>query len=211
MLLGVNKKHGDCIVIGGPRVPRVPNGFWTQDRIIEAIKLWQERHGGIPAATDWNSAFANRYDDRRYLDHTWPRLGTVQAKFGSWNKALTAAGIQPRKMGDHGPWKWAKKKDPSEFKAPVRRHRDGIVYCALAIEAQIVKIGFTKGSAERRVAALQTSCPHQLELIKIRFGGSTEEKRLHDLLKAHRTSGEWFAFNEQVMTAIFSPQEMPLA
>jgi hypothetical protein len=206
----VTDKHGDCIAIGSPYARRSPNGFWTRERIAEAIRLWSERYGEPPSACDWNSALAYKNKDARYLGHAWPRLATVQTKFGSWNDALAAAGFEPRGIGVHGPWKWAKKKRPSERKYPARRHRDGFVYCALAVEAQIVKIGFTKGDPARRVACIQVGCPHRLELIKVRHGGSTEEKRLHDLLRPHCTSGEWFSFNEPVMTAIFSKQEPPL-
>lgn len=198
--------YGDCIAVGSPREGRSPNGFWTRERIVEAVILWNDRYGAPPTAFDWNAAWARKHNDSRALDFLWPWIGTVQNKFGSWNAAIAAAGFSTREPGKRGPQRWVERKQPIGYQRRV--HRDGVVYCASAVGAQLVKIGFTAGDPERRIASLQTSCPHEIELIKVRKGGSTEEKRLHDLLKDHRRSGEWFDFNEAVMAAIFS--ELPI-
>lgn len=55
-----------------------------------------------------------------------------------------------------------------------------------------VKIGFTEGRPEDRLAALQTGNPSKLILIADFPGDRADEQRLHVRFAAHRVSGEWF-------------------
>lgn len=53
--------------------------------------------------------------------------------------------------------------------------------------------------------ALQTGCPHPLELIHAKNGTLEDEKKLHEKVKQYRTSGEWFSWNESVSKIIGVP------
>jgi hypothetical protein len=77
------------------RNARVPRGYWTRERIIEAAKTWQRLYGKFPTATDWNPAAARRHGQRvrveRFEAGLWPYLNTVTREFGSWSAAVAAA------------------------------------------------------------------------------------------------------------------------
>jgi hypothetical protein len=73
------------VVRSGPR-----SGYrWTHQNIVYAIELWHRRHLRAPAVSDW---------ERAGRDH--PTRHTVQRVFGSWNSAIRAAGLRPRKPGE---------------------------------------------------------------------------------------------------------------
>lgn len=57
--------------------------LWSKDDIILAMWEWEETHGAPPKWNDW--LLANG-EDR-------PVSMTVRSKFGSWNEALKAAGL----------------------------------------------------------------------------------------------------------------------
>ncbi len=82
--------------------------YWTQDRIIAAIREWAAMDGSPPTATDWNSALARTRRDTGehplWSDYPgkWPTTWTAAAAFGSWNAAIAAAGFVPRMPGGRG-------------------------------------------------------------------------------------------------------------
>lgn len=57
-----------------------------------------------------------------------------------------------------------------------------------------VKVGFTRSKAhlKARLAVLQTAHAHPLSIICAVPGWPVHERRLHELLAAHRLIGEWF-------------------
>jgi len=82
---------------------------WTEEEVIAKIKEWVELYGDIPAATDWNSSDTRRAARhhaglahdwlervRRFEGGEYPWTGTVYKLFGGWNKAIEAAGFDPR-------------------------------------------------------------------------------------------------------------------
>ena len=69
--------------------PRGDGLVWTHETILYALDLWARRHGRPPAAREWNRAGE---------DH--PSRQTVQRVFGRWNRAIQAAGHQPRRPGE---------------------------------------------------------------------------------------------------------------
>lgn len=105
-----------CNGIGqAPRFCRAHNPsqeqFWTQERVVQAIRKWHETYGQPPAACDWNvspSQLARRTPEaaKRIVDRWeagyWPHVVTVIARFGSWSAAISAAGLTPRKRGGRG-------------------------------------------------------------------------------------------------------------
>lgn len=54
------------------------------------------------------------------------------------------------------------------------------------------KIGMTTGWPGRRLSSLQTSSPHEMELIDYFEGGSRLERILHYRYRDFRVRGEWF-------------------
>lgn len=66
-----------------------PPLYWTKERIIAAIHEHAEQNGGEPpAAFQWSRAMPHR-----------PCASNVLYQFGSWNAAITAAGLRPRPKG----------------------------------------------------------------------------------------------------------------
>lgn len=55
-----------------------------------------------------------------------------------------------------------------------------------------IKVGFTAGSAERRMAQLQTGQPRKLRLLGTIPGTLADEKSLHKEFDVYRGNGEWF-------------------
>jgi len=58
----------------------------ARKRILEALRTFAEIHGRRPRVRDWNAATRPPRS---------PNLATVRRHFGTWNSALTAAGIDP--------------------------------------------------------------------------------------------------------------------
>src|SRR5262245_31529878 len=57
---------------------------WTREDIICAIQMWAEENGKPPWSNDWKKTGGD-----------WPNNSTVATRFGSWNKAIKAAGFEP--------------------------------------------------------------------------------------------------------------------
>lgn len=83
--------------------------YWTRERVIEAIQYWKELYGEPPASADWNSWHArHKLDDEERAARfergswRWPGHNIVIRRFGSWNKAIRAAGFTPRSPNGGG-------------------------------------------------------------------------------------------------------------
>lgn len=81
-----------------PQWPPPAGRQWSHDTIVQAIRDWVVLYGETPSATDWNVS-TPWCDVERFRAGDWPHLSTVQYHFGSWNKAIEAAGFEPRKSG----------------------------------------------------------------------------------------------------------------
>jgi hypothetical protein len=73
---------------------------WTRELIIYALDLHHRRHLRVPTKREWEKAGE---------DH--PSLMTVRRAFGSWNAAVTAAGLRAR--GPGGPRHGPRRRDPA--------------------------------------------------------------------------------------------------
>jgi hypothetical protein len=73
---------------------------WTRELIIYALDLHHRRHLRVPTKREWEKAGE---------DH--PSLMTVRRTFGSWNAAVTAAGLRAR--GPGGPRHGPRRRDPA--------------------------------------------------------------------------------------------------
>lgn len=67
---------------------RPPVAVFTRDRIVEILQAEAERLGRPPGANEWRDAGEGRPTER-----------LVRKVFGSWNAAIEAAGLTPRRRG----------------------------------------------------------------------------------------------------------------
>src|SRR5918998_1154445 len=84
---------------GGRRVTR-----WTRELIIEKIREWNDRYGEPPCSADWNPSLARwraqEWRAERYREGIWPSTNAAKRQFdGSFDAALLAAGLEPRRPG----------------------------------------------------------------------------------------------------------------
>jgi hypothetical protein len=59
--------------------PRPPS--WSDSEILDALRQWAHAHSKAPLSTEWDRS---------------PDAGVISKRFGSWNTALLAAGLEPR-------------------------------------------------------------------------------------------------------------------
>lgn len=68
----------------------------------------------------------------------------------------------------------------------------------VACQNQFVKVGFTNFDVERRIAELQTGCPHELTLIGVlRAHNMCAEKWFHQAMRVDHHRLEWFNLNDR--------------
>lgn len=80
--------------VGARRPPwgSAPKGYWTRDRVLEALLWWHERHGAWPTSRQWQRGGHPDYDT--YL---LPPATTVTVALGWENaKALAEASREGR-------------------------------------------------------------------------------------------------------------------
>ena len=81
-----------------------------------------------------------------------------------------------------------------------------ITYIIYSHQNKAVKIGYASDLASR-ISALQISTPEKLSLIFAFEGGKETEKTLHTLLHKYRLRGEWFVYNEEVLSVLLNYQK----
>jgi hypothetical protein len=77
----------------------------------------------------------------------------------------------------------------------------GYVYFAQAGEEGPIKIGFAN-NVPRRICSLQVGHPEKLRLLAVVKAEATLEVVFHELFKASRLRGEWFAPNIQILRTV---------
>lgn len=70
-----------------------PPAYWTKERILEKFQEWNELYGEPPYANVWNQPC--KLDPRTGM-RMWPSTPKVVDQFGSWSRAMRAAGFTPR-------------------------------------------------------------------------------------------------------------------
>lgn len=69
--------------------------------IITSLREWADLFGEAPISTDWTTENRRRFPEReeryRSTGRTWPSAALAMKRFGSWAKALKAAGLKPAK------------------------------------------------------------------------------------------------------------------
>ena len=77
-------------------------GRWSDEAILRALRDWTEEMGGPPRRQDWcgeQPHIAGRAQRKWMREHPyWPSSSCVAAHFGSWSKALQAAGLTARSL-----------------------------------------------------------------------------------------------------------------
>jgi hypothetical protein len=73
-----------------------------------------------------------------------------------------------------------------------------------------VKIGYATNPFSR-LASLQVATTDRLDLLFCFSGGASEEKMLHQHFKEYRLSGEWFSYNNFIVTELlkFAQESCP--
>jgi hypothetical protein len=79
-----------------------------------------------------------------------------------------------------------------------------MIYVLDAVGANLIKIGYTEQLIEKRIAALQTGCPHKLQLIAVMPGDREDEKIMHKIGEPWRVpwTREWFSKTWQLLHLI---------
>lgn len=116
---------------------------WTADRIVDAIREWADRNGGIPpTASDWRRARAR--GDRRAC-----HVSLVTKRWGSWNAAIEAAGYMPHLSGPVGGFRML----TEDQRAEASRMREAGASLAQIAAALDCSVTTAKRWAGREVAA----------------------------------------------------------
>lgn len=94
-----NKDSSSCFACASDK-----KRVWTRELIIERMQEFAEKHGRNPSATDFSPALARQrgqIEIAKYWKESgrYPATATVVKVFGSWNKAMQAAGFPPNKSG----------------------------------------------------------------------------------------------------------------
>lgn len=93
---------------------------------------------------------------------------------------------------------WDGKYGPNRGVRANRCNIPGWVYFIGPVDAETVKIGWTKDDPYRRLKALQTGNGSTLHLYGAIPGTRRDEKALHVSLSHLHLRGEWFAFSEEI-------------
>lgn len=77
----------------------------------------------------------------------------------------------------------------------------GVVYFIRAKGVSLVKIGYSS-NPEQRLRNLQTSCPHQLDILATLPGSQQTEADIHKKFGHLRMNGEWFRLTSELFAFI---------
>lgn len=70
--------------------------YWTPNRVVAAIQVFEEIYGRRPSYTDFNPGKKHPEQLATFKrDGCWPSGATVNRHWGSWNAAMAAAGYEP--------------------------------------------------------------------------------------------------------------------
>lgn len=72
-----------------------------------------------------------------------------------------------------------------------------------------IKIGYTDGDADQRLASLQPGNPFELNLLGCISGDMEREKLIHQKFEAYRVRGEWFRATSELLSLIFTGDGWP--
>ena len=67
---------------------------WTQESVLDAMRVWRDRYGCLPSSYDWSITHSRRRGGEaleRLAHHEWPSAAVVADVFGGWAAARAAA------------------------------------------------------------------------------------------------------------------------
>jgi AraC-like DNA-binding protein len=67
---------------------------WTRDRMLDAMRAWQDQYGRFPSSYDWSRTHASRRGGEaleRLSGGDWPPASVVTRVFGNWLAARAEA------------------------------------------------------------------------------------------------------------------------
>lgn len=76
---------------------------------------------------------------------------------------------------------------------------------------RVVKIGYTEGDPQFRLAALQTGNHRKLRLLLSIPGEVADERRLHRKFERYRITGEWFTYSRPIRSLVRTLSGIELA
>jgi hypothetical protein len=126
-----------------PRAAPRPKPHLTgPEQILAAVVEWTRRYGDPPTQGDWDPARARRVGQAwrivRYRDGDWPSLNSVVYHFGSLGRAIEAAGLRPRRQGEHGGGTLGQRAHNGRAVAEIRAGASRSGAAALAAQVQAV-------------------------------------------------------------------------
>jgi len=86
----------------------------------------------------------------------------------------------------------------------VHRPSDGRVYAVIPEEGHLLKIGYTGGTVDKRLAEMQSGSPSELRKLVDIPGTLHLEHVIHRLLWAWHHRGEWFRYEGDVVLFVES-------
>jgi len=95
--LGRRNGKGDAYAYCKRCHPGTAKASWTQDRVLDAMRVWRARYGRLPSSYDWSRTHARRRGGQaldRLTTGTWPSASVVSALFGTWGAARAAMSRQ---------------------------------------------------------------------------------------------------------------------
>lgn len=74
--------------------------YFTESGVVEAIRKFHDLYGRPPTKIEWCPPIARRLGhpelaERFESEGCWPSFRVIQRLFGTWNKAIEAAGFEP--------------------------------------------------------------------------------------------------------------------
>lgn len=87
-----------------------------------------------------------------------------------------------------------------------------MIYFIQAENSKAIKIGYTKGSVEKRLKTLQIGNHETLTLLGTTQGDKVLEKAIHYKLNTLLIRGEWFSYSSRILELITEsrPHQMSL-
>ena len=155
--------------IGWPEGPAEPGRMWMHSHELDCLVLHLREHDQeMPEGMAEVDARAH---------HDIFSLATFARRWG-WKRSRVRRFVRAIIGGEEPPSR------------PIQSGR--VYFVGRADNVGPVKIGFTIGDPEKRVAELQTGHPYPLTVYHAVEGTPRMERKLHAQLKAHRLQGEWF-------------------
>lgn len=109
---------------------------WNRQMIIEALHKWEREYGRRPFLADFDTSQMQQHREPEYVermrrqlaDGVYPRVPTIKARFGSWNKAVVAAGWEAMPRGSRTAYAIAEaaKDSPARPVRPNGRQNDTV-------------------------------------------------------------------------------------